>query len=130
MWKVLVAEDDAANQQKLLEALKGVAKCTLATTGQEALDVFKKALKTKNPFEFILLDVTMPKMDGFEVLRAIRAQEEKKMGKVKESTVIMITAYKDSLMEKYNMGWDDFITKPIDKEKLVRRMDIFSKSRL
>ena len=34
----------------------------------------------------------------------------------------MITAYKDSLMEKYNMGWDDFITKPIEKDKLIAHM--------
>ncbi len=35
----------------------------------------------------------------------------------------MITAYKDSLMEKYNMGWDDFITKPVDKDVLIKHME-------
>jgi CheY-like chemotaxis protein len=129
MWKVLVAEDDLSNQQKLFEVLKGRAECTLATTGQEALTTFQKSLKTKKFFDFILLDVTMPKMDGFEVLRAIRAEEEKRRGKIKEAIIIMITAYKDSLMEKYNMGWDDFITKPVEKDKLLRRMEGFAKSR-
>jgi len=129
MWKILVAEDDLSNQQKLLEALKGVAKCTLATTGQEALDVFQKSIKSKKPFDFILLDVTMPKMDGFEVLKIIRTEEEKKRGKVKEAIVVMITAYKDSLMEKYNMGWDDFITKPIEKDILLKRMESLESSR-
>ncbi|MDP8266153.1 MAG: response regulator [Candidatus Aceula meridiana] len=130
MWKILVAEDDLANQQKLLEALKGVAKCTLATSGQEALDVFKKAIKSKKPFDFVLLDVTMPRMDGFEVLKALRGEEEKRKEKVKEAIVMMITAYKDSLMEKYNMGWDDFITKPIEKDILLKHMQDLEGSRV
>ena len=129
MWKVLVAEDDHSNQKKLLDALKGRAKCTLATTGQETLDVFQESIKRKKPFDFILLDVTMPKVDGFEVLKVIRTEEEKKQGKIKEAIVMMITAYKDSLMEKYNMGWDDFITKPIEKDKLLKRMEDLESSR-
>ncbi len=121
MWKVLVAEDDAQNKKSLLSALNGVAEYTDVSTGKEALEAYQKSIKTNQLFDFILLDVTMPEMDGFETLKAIREEEERNSGS-KEVRIIMITAYKDSLMEKYNMGWDDFITKPIEKDKLLAHM--------
>ncbi len=129
-WNVLIAEDDLNYQQKVLEALKGRCFCVLAATGEEALAFFKQSHKKKKFFDFAILDVSMPKMDGFAVLRAIRALENKNREKIKECSVIMITAYKDSLMEKYNMGWDEFITKPIEKEKLLRRMEKLAELKL
>ena len=130
MWKVLVAEDNIENQKILLGGLKNLADCSVAATGQEAFDLYQKATKTKTPFDFILLDVTMPEMDGFQVLKAIRSHEEKAKDCEQDSLVIMITAYRDSLMEKYNMGWDDFITKPVDPKMLINRMKNLILSRI
>ncbi|MFA6378616.1 MAG: response regulator [Candidatus Omnitrophota bacterium] len=122
MWKVLVAEDNIENQEILLAGLKNFADCSVASTGCEAFDLYQKAFSAKNPFDFILLDVTMPEMDGFQVLKAIRSHEEKAKDCIQDSLVIMVTAYRDSLMEKYNMGWDDFITKPVEPKALINHM--------
>jgi len=130
MWKVLVAEDSIENQRILLDGLKNLAQCSVAATGQEALDLYQKAAKAKTPFDFILLDVTMPEMDGFQVLKAIRAHEKKLKDCKQDSFVIMVTAYRDSLMEKYNMGWDDFITKPVDPKMLINHMKSLILSRV
>jgi len=123
MWNVLIAEDDFQNKKTLLDALKGRATCTDVSNGQEALDVYRDSLAKNIHFDFILLDVTMPKVDGFGVLKAIRFEEESLTSPKKETFIVMITAYKDSLMEKYNMGWDDFITKPVDKNVLIKHME-------
>jgi two-component system chemotaxis response regulator CheY len=130
MWKVLVADDDLENRKVLLDGLKNLAECSVALTGQEAVDLYQKASKTKIPFDFVLLDVTMPEMDGFQALKAIRSYEEKAKDCKQESFVIMITAYRDSLMEKYNMGWDDFITKPVDAKTLINHMKSLILSRV
>ena len=122
MWKVLIAEDNDRYCKNLLDALEGLGECSIAKTGEEAITLHQEAVKSKKFFDFILLDVTMPKGDGFAVLKAIRQEEEKSAGTIPEARIIMVTAYKDSLMEKYNMGWDDFITKPIEKEKLLSHM--------
>ena len=122
MWKVLIAEDSLENRTTLLDGLKDFAECSVASTGQEALELYQRSCKTKTPFDFVLLDVTMPELDGFSVLKAIRAEEEKAKKQKKQALIIMTTAYQDSLMEKYNMGWDDFITKPIDPTKLIAHM--------
>jgi len=122
MWKVLIAEDDAESQDVLLGGLKNFAECSLASTGQEAVDLYHKAMETKKPFDFILLDVTMPEKDGFQVLKDIRFHEKSLRDNKQDSFVIMVTAYRDSLMEKYNMGWDDFIIKPVDPRTLIHHM--------
>lgn len=122
-WNVLIAEDDFTCCQELIKQLREMAYLTITKDGEEALQSYEKSIKKKKPFNFILLDVTMPNKDGFEVLSVIRRHEEALRNPAhKPALVIMITAFKDSLMERYNMGWDEYITKPIDGKKLIEKM--------
>jgi DNA-binding response OmpR family regulator len=123
MWNVLIVEDDLKGRQQLMRALEKKAHYSGVATGEEALHAYRKSIQTENHFDFILLDVTIPGLNGFEVLKAIRAEEQKvPPGSRMPVFIIMITAYKDSLMEHYDMGWDDFITKPFEAEKLIQHM--------
>jgi DNA-binding response OmpR family regulator len=123
MWQVLLAEDDVKDRQKLIDGLKDLGVCTIAEDGSQALQIFQDWQKDGRAFDFILLDVTMPEQSGFDVLKIIRSQEDTHPQKgSKEPFIIMITSYKDSLMDRYNMGWDHFITKPVDLKILVERM--------
>ncbi|HOW35547.1 MAG TPA: response regulator [Candidatus Omnitrophota bacterium] len=123
-WNILIAEDDLASRALLLKALSRRATCTVVENGEQAMETYRKAFKKKKAFDFILLDVTMPVADGFEVLRSIRKEEEEK--NLTPSRIIMITAYKDSLMEHYNMGWDEYITKPVDTDRLIEKLEKLS----
>ena len=120
-WSVLIAEDDLKTRAELLRALRTVAHCTTTGDGDEALEIYFKTAKKKKSFDFILLDITMPAVNGFDVLKNIREHEEVSSFK-KPTCIIMVTAYKDSLMTHYNMGWDAFITKPIDEKRLIEKM--------
>jgi len=123
MWNVLIVEDHPDHRQRLVDALENNAHCITCTNGDEAIEIFKQWQDQGKWFDFILLDVTMPQKDGFEVLKTIRSLEEASNPESgQESQIIMITSFKDSLMENYNMGWDDFITKPIDPDILIERM--------
>ena len=122
-WNVLIAEDDLNSRAQLLKALNHAAKCVVVDNGKQAIETYRKAIKKKSRFDFVLLDVSMPGPDGFEVLRAIRAEEEKNSAaSLKPTRIIMVTSYRDSLMSMYNMGWDEYITKPVETDKLVLKM--------
>ena len=123
MWHVLLVEDDPATAQQLTRLLKRKARCVLAKTGQEALQIYQDTRNKGRHFDFVLLDVGIPQPDGFAVLTSIRQDESTQAPPRQDSLIIMITAYKDSLMDKYNMGWDDFLTKPVEGEKLLSHME-------
>ncbi|MGE0267853.1 MAG: PleD family two-component system response regulator [Candidatus Omnitrophota bacterium] len=123
MLNILIAEDDPADAQKLVQGLSGVADCHVTKDGTETIELYKSSIKDNLRFDFILLDVQLPRINGFDILKTIRKLEESRQEiPSRETKVIMITTYKDSLMENYNMGWDDFMSKPVDIAILKTRL--------
>jgi DNA-binding response OmpR family regulator len=76
-------------------------------------DVALKAFQT-HPFDLCLLDVMMPKLDGFALAKGIRLKN-------KEVPLIFITAksFKEDKLKGYDLGGDDYIVKPFDEEELL-----------
>ena len=73
---------------------------------------------TKSKFDMCLLDVMMPKMDGFALAREIRLVNS-------EIPIIFLTAknLKDDILEGFKLGADDYLTKPFSMDELVYRME-------
>ena len=116
--KILLVEDNKTNQ-KLTQILlkKEQLSAQLAENGLEALNMFKKA-----KFDLILMDCQMPEMDGFESTRHIRTYEkENSLGHI---PIIALTAnaMTGDREKCLKAGMDDFLSKPIDKEKLKRTL--------
>ena len=112
--KILVV-DDEARMRKLVKdflSIKGYIVLE-AEDGEEALKVFD----TNKDIKLILLDVMMPKMDGFEVLEAIRQYSK--------VPVMMLTARSEERdeLEGYKFGVDEYITKPFSPKILVARVE-------
>jgi len=128
MWNILIAEDDLETVKSLTEGLKSHAKCTAVHNGEDAVSEYKNSISAQKPFDFILLDITMPIMDGFEALKLIREAElDPEINAETETYIVMITTYEDSLMDKINMGWDHFISKPIENDKLLTLLKSLAK---
>lgn len=112
MQTILIVEDDGAIQALLhdflCEAGYGVA---MASDGVEALSRFEE-----RPFDLVLLDVLLPKLDGYSVCRAIRERSE--------VPVIMLTALdgEESQIRGLDLRADDYITKPFSMPVLLRRI--------
>ncbi len=112
--KILLAEDDV-NLGSLLEQYL-IAKeyyVDLYTNGVEAYDGF-----IKNQYDLCILDVMMPKKDGFELAKDIRTINEK-------IPIIFLTAktLKEDILEGFKIGADDYITKPFNMEELLFRIE-------
>ncbi len=111
--KLLVVEDDP-NLGHILQdylRLKNFSP-TLCTDGEEGLKKFRS-----DDFDLCLLDIMMPKMDGFSLAREIRSLS-------KDVPIIFLTAksMKEDTIEGLRIGADDYITKPFSMEELVLRI--------
>lgn len=113
--KILLVEDDPNLGMVLQESLihKGKYKVVLARDGQEGLRQFN----TGN-FDLCILDVMMPKMDGFTMAREIRKENPR-------LPIIFATAKSmlEDKVEGFRLGGDDYITKPFNIEELLLRIE-------
>lgn len=110
--KILIVDDDKNISELIRLCLeKEGYETKMAHDGVEALEVFK----SYNP-NIVLLDIMMPKLDGFQVLREIR--------KTKGTPVIMLTAKSDTFdtVLGLELGADDYITKPFESKELLARI--------
>jgi len=108
--KILLAEDDLNLGVLLVDYLETEGfDVKLCKDGELALKTFQN-----NEFDLCLLDVMMPKVDGFAVAKEIREKNKK-------IPFIFITAksLKEDKLKGYNLGADDYITKPFDEEELL-----------
>lgn len=114
-FKLLIV-DDVQSNVLLLKALLGKEGYRIASAmnGQEALGMIDK----ENP-DLILLDVMMPGMDGFEVAATLKSQEA-----YRDVPIIFLTALDDtqSIVKGFQLGANDFISKPFRKEELMVRI--------
>ena len=114
--KVLVVDDDASVQRLLQYTLKQEGyEVALAADGTEALRLWTSESPT-----LILLDVTLPTLDGYEVATRIRAEE----GPGNDVPIIMLTADKDvqQKVRALRAGADDYLIKPFHPAELLARM--------
>ncbi len=122
---ILVAEDNefnAAMIEKLL-TLRGY-NVRLASNGREALDT-----AVRGGFDLMLLDVHMPELDGLQVIQKLR-QRESETGK--RLPVIALTARSraEDRLECLQAGMDEYLSKPIDADKLCKMMEHLIESNL
>ena len=113
--RILVVDDQPINVQLLKRKLEREGmQVIVAYSGQEALD-----LVARDKPELILLDVMMPEMDGIEVCQRLQANEE-----TRSIPVIFVTARssKEGKLEGLGVGAVDYITKPIDLDETLARV--------
>ncbi len=112
--KVLIVDDESRMRKLVKDFLvKKQYEVLEAANGEEALDIFYE----QNDISLILLDVMMPKLDGWQVCREIRKESK--------IPIIMLTAKSEEQDELlgFELGVDEYITKPFNPKILVARVD-------
>lgn len=112
--KILVVDDESRMRKLVKDFLqKNNYDVVEAGDGSEALDIFFE----QNDIALIILDVMMPKMDGWQVCREIRAYSK--------VPIIMLTAKSDERdeLQGFDLGVDEYITKPFSPKILVARVE-------
>jgi two-component system, OmpR family, alkaline phosphatase synthesis response regulator PhoP len=114
--RILIADDNSANVE-LLEAMLVDVDCELAVA-VDGRDTLEK-VESFQP-DLILLDVMMPKLSGFEVCRKIKQNPA-----TKQTMVLMVTALNElgDIERAVEAGTDDFLSKPVNKIELLKRVE-------
>ena len=113
-FSILIAEDDDRTRQALVNSLKAVGYTVIAAAdGQAALDSFSAAANT---IDLVILDILMPRLDGFQVCQAIR--------ETSEVPIIIATVLGSSSdrVTGLEMGANDYIVKPFSTKELIARI--------
>jgi CheY-like chemotaxis protein len=120
--KVLIVDDDMRNIFALSSALQSYDLVVeIANDGEEAI----AKLEEIHDIDIVLMDIMMPKMDGYEATRYIRKQN-----KWAKLPVIALTAkaMKDDREKCIAAGANDYITKPVDMDRLISLMQLWLES--
>jgi two-component system alkaline phosphatase synthesis response regulator PhoP len=120
--RVLIADDNLTNVE-LLEAYLSDTDCeiSVATDGRETLEKVAEVQP-----DLILLDIMMPKLSGFEVCRKVKQDPA-----TKQIMILMVTALNElgDIERAVAAGCDDFLSKPINKLELLKRVENMLKLR-
>lgn len=110
--RILIAEDESNLRKLIAMYLKNAGYNVYATEdGEKALDVFYDM-----PIDLAILDISMPQIDGWEVLTEIR--------KTSNIPVILLTAKREEIdrINGFELGTDDYVTKPFSPKELIMRV--------
>ena len=114
--RILIADDNQPNRE-LLEAYLSEIDCDIdhAADGQETLT----KVKSFQP-DLILLDVMMPKLSGFEVCQKLKGDKA-----ASKTMILMVTALNEAgdIERAVQAGTDDFLSKPVNKTELLKRVE-------
>ncbi|HEY0864122.1 MAG TPA: response regulator [Lacunisphaera sp.] len=120
---ILLAEDNPNDVELILSAFAGahfVNEIHVVHDGEQALDFLHRrgphATRTGPPPAVILLDLKMPKVDGREVLRHVRADPE-----LRHIPVVILTSSREEsdLLASYQLGANAFVVKPVDFQEFI-----------
>ncbi len=113
--KILLVEDNIVNQKVTLNQLKHLGyTADVAANGKEAIDILHQI-----PYNLVLMDCQMPIVDGYEATRLIRSQQSSRR-------IVIIALTANAMLEDRDLclasGMDDYLSKPISKEKLSEKL--------
>jgi len=111
--QILIADDEPVNVELVDSILRREGFKTLrAYGGEEVLEIVSR---TKP--DLILLDLLMPHVDGYQVLRRLKSDKEYRL-----IPIVVLTAFSEEKVQAFEAGADDFISKPIDRHELLARV--------
>ncbi|HXD88868.1 MAG TPA: response regulator, partial [Urbifossiella sp.] len=122
MPRILIADDSQSNAELLEAHLEGTGfETKIIANGEETL----AAARSWQP-DAILLDIMMPKLSGFEVCKQLKGNPE-----TKGIMILMVTALNElgDIERAVNAGTDDFLSKPVNKLELLKRVEIMLRLR-
>ncbi len=119
----LVADDMEINRTLMWKILKPFGKVDFAHDGAQVVEAWQTSQQKKQPYDLIFLDLMMPVMDGQAALKKIRdLEQEADIDTGHQVKVAIVTSLGDwdNALESFKKGIEEYITKPLDREKITQ----------
>jgi PAS domain S-box-containing protein len=127
---ILVAEDNEINALLMRSLLTRLGHhAVIAIHGEAALESWLAAKSAGTPYDLVLMDVQMPRLDGIEVAKRIRTDEAGGPGRRTPILALTANALVEDRYACFEAGMDGFLIKPLDREKLEEALEGLSASR-
>jgi HD-like signal output (HDOD) protein len=121
--KTLIVDDEAISRTILTDIMAPLGKVVATGKGKAAIDLYRGALEDSAPFDVMILDISMPDLDGREVLRTIRTlQRSRKVPRTTRIVVASARMNRSVIQECIDLGCHDYITKPVSQTRLLKRL--------
>ncbi|SNB45139.1 response regulator [Geobacter sp. DSM 9736] len=121
-YRCLVADDDELGRELIAQYLDGLAVCTMAENGRQAVDSFVAAKAKGEPFDLAILDIVMPEIDGHAAGKEIRRIERLEGVPVSQQVKIIILSSRNApqdIMESFMSAQSAaHLVKPVEPAKL------------
>ncbi|QPF84923.1 response regulator [Bradyrhizobium genosp. L] len=129
-FSILVAEDNEINALLMRSLLSRLGHTVVVTIdGEQAMESWLSAQSAGTPYDLVLMDIQMPRLNGIETTKRIRAHESAEPGR--RTPILALTA--NTLVEDryacFEAGMDGFLIKPLDREKLEQALAGLAASR-
>lgn len=116
--RILIVEDDPSLAEAISFNLNSAKILTsIAETGPDAIALLDNAARLRHPYDAVVLDLTLPGLDGMDVLRMMRSK--------KDATPVLVLTARSTLAERVDgleNGADDFLAKPCETVELIARL--------
>lgn len=123
--KILIADDELVSRKFMERIMTHYGECETVESGKATVEAFKTAWENCASFDLITLDISMPDIDGLDVLFQIREIENsQKLPANKRVVIIMVTASadKDTIITAIQAGCNEYIAKPFDRDTISKKL--------
>lgn len=124
MLRILIVDDSRYQRQMVQSCLEGLGPCLQAADGLAGVALFGEALARGEPFDLVVMDILMPRLDGHTALSRIRTLEER-AGRPGRTRAIMLSSLDDPqnmLRAQFEEGAGAYLTKPFDPAALLEAL--------
>ena len=121
--KILIVDDDSTSRDLMGCFLEDFQGKDFAANGFDAVEKMMDAIKYGEPYDLVIQDISMPHMDGIQVVKILRAAES--IAKTRNHTkVLMATGLTEekTILEAFSAGADEYIMKPIQRDQLFEKL--------
>ncbi|OVE81079.1 hypothetical protein BVY04_04155 [bacterium M21] len=126
MLEILIAEDEPTSAMLLIHMFEPLGRCAVVTDGKKAVSLVDVCMAEGTPFDLICLDIKMPTLDGWDVLRRIREIEQDRGVPAEKQVKVMMTTSRprgqDDLDSDLESLYQGYLPKPYDLDQLAEML--------